>query len=471
MASASRFQVSSNSPAARSTRSCNCDESWCAGAGGLEVVRRTARVHKQTPQRGRCWRPPPRMSFNPLPLPAGTSISGASEGRRGLYFLTFTGGAVTLGAGGSILAGFSTLTAFSFFSFFSFLSFFSLFRFSIFSFLAVLSASRLFGNDHAVFSSTTGAGGVTIAAGAGVAAGAVRRAGAAGAAGLGSGYTAAARFPGARRSAQSARARVPLGVCAGVEGPQPWCPAASADLAGAEFAGTEGKLEVAGISVHLAVFPDEETGRAGLGGKRADQQGDVMRVAETRLEERQVVGIQRDAFACVAAKESCHSAARCNASAGSPARSAPYRRHSTGTAGHGCSRTRLGRNPQMETTSGLPGETSPTSNPPISEPREVSERKLSTASRSSRSIRLNGIRTDTGFCGTSQRYNGEGAGCKSKRSARAVDSVIEILRRPPGNKLKLDQLTMILLKTRANLSIYFWYFFIDIKCGTRTVNH
>src|ERR1039458_8614952 len=57
----------------------------------------------------------------------------------------------------------------------------------------------------------------------------------------------------------------------------------------------------------------------------------------------------------------------------------------------------------METIRGLPCETSPSSNPPISEPREVSERKLSTASRSSRSIRLNGIRTDTGFCGTSLR--------------------------------------------------------------------
>src|ERR1039458_3861015 len=81
----------------------------------------------------------------------------------------------------------------------------------------------------------------------------------------------------------------------------------------------------------------------------------------------------------------------------------------------------------METTSGLPGATSPTSKPPISEPREVSERKLSTASRSSRSIKLKGIRTDTGFCGTSQRYKGEAAACTSKRSARAVESVIEIL--------------------------------------------
>src|ERR1035437_2234275 len=123
----------------------------------------------------------------------------------------------------------------------------------------------------------------------------------------------------------------------------------------------------------------------------------------------------------------------------------------------------------METTSGLPGETSPTSKPPISEPREVSERKLSTASRSSRSIKLKGIRTDTGFCGTSQRKKGEEAVCKSKRSARAVDSVIEILRRPGQNKFgpAHDDFT----QNFANSDTYFWYLFIDIKCRPVSVNY
>src|ERR1700676_2531100 len=123
----------------------------------------------------------------------------------------------------------------------------------------------------------------------------------------------------------------------------------------------------------------------------------------------------------------------------------------------------------METTNGLPGETSPTSKPPISEPREVSERKLSTASRSSRSIKLNGIRTDTGFCGTSQRYRGEGAVCTSKRSARAVDSVIAILRRP--GQIELGPAHDDFTQNSSNFCTYFWYYFIDIKCKAANVNY
>src|ERR1035438_3402537 len=107
----------------------------------------------------------------------------------------------------------------------------------------------------------------------------------------------------------------------------------------------------------------------------------------------------------------------------------------------------------METTSGLPGETSPTSKPPISEPREVRERKLSTASRSSRLIKLKGIRTDTGFCGTSQRYRGEGAVCTSKRSARAVDSGMVILHW--SNKLESGPAHDDFTQKSPNLGVYF----------------
>src|ERR1039457_1638403 len=112
----------------------------------------------------------------------------------------------------------------------------------------------------------------------------------------------------------------------------------------------------------------------------------------------------------------------------------------------------------METIRGLPCETSPSSNPPISEPREVSERKLSTASRSSRSIKLNGILTDTGFCGTSQTYKGEEAACKSNRSARAVDSVIE---NPPPvpSKMNLDQLTDDFTQNSPSFGYLFLVFF------------
>src|ERR1017187_38375 len=108
----------------------------------------------------------------------------------------------------------------------------------------------------------------------------------------------------------------------------------------------------------------------------------------------------------------------------------------------------------METTIGLPGETSPTSRPPISEPREVRERKFSTASRSSRSIKLKGIRTDTGFCGTSQRYRGEAAAvCTSKRSARAVDSGIAILHW--SNKLESRPAHDDFTQKSPNLGVYF----------------
>src|ERR1017187_5574441 len=116
----------------------------------------------------------------------------------------------------------------------------------------------------------------------------------------------------------------------------------------------------------------------------------------------------------------------------------------------------------MESTIGLPGETSPTSRPPISDPREVSERKFSTASRSSRSIKLKGIRTDTGFCGTSQRYRGEAAFCTSKRSARAVDSVIAILHW--SNKLESGPAHDDFTQKSLNLGVYFGYFFVYIKC-------
>src|ERR1019366_6042160 len=107
----------------------------------------------------------------------------------------------------------------------------------------------------------------------------------------------------------------------------------------------------------------------------------------------------------------------------------------------------------METTIGLPGETSPTSRPPISEPREVSERRFSTASRSSRSIKLKGIRTDAGFCGTSQRYSGEAAVCTSKRSARAVDSVMAILHW--SNKLEFGPAHDDFTQNSRNLGAYF----------------
>src|SRR5215471_19574626 len=79
----------------------------------------------------------------------------------------------------------------------------------------------------------------------------------------------------------------------------------------------------------------------------------------------------------------------------------------------------------MDTTVGLPAVTSPISKPPISEPRELNERNASTDSRSRRSITLNGIRTATGFCGTSHKYEFDLEVCRSNLSARAVDSIIE----------------------------------------------
>jgi len=50
----------------------------------------------------------------------------------------------------------------------------------------------------------------------------------------------------------------------------------------------------------------------------------------------------------------------------------------------------------------IAGVTEPSSNPPISEPRVLSERKFSTASDSRRSINSRGRRTATGFCATSR---------------------------------------------------------------------
>src|SRR5213080_4078373 len=76
----------------------------------------------------------------------------------------------------------------------------------------------------------------------------------------------------------------------------------------------------------------------------------------------------------------------------------------------------------MATSNGVPGATLPKSRPPISEPRELSERKLSTDSRSSLSIKAKGIETETGFWGGAHRK--EGAASSSKRCARAVESVI-----------------------------------------------
>src|SRR6185369_11223024 len=177
MASESGFQVSINSPAARSTRSCNGDESWCAaGAVGLDVVRRKPGYTNRATKRA-MLAAAATMSFIPLPPRAGLSISCTPKVGAVSTFSAFVGGADTLDAGGSILAGLSTLTAFSFFSFLSF--------FSILSFLPGLSAFALSGTI-AGFSSTAGAGGATIAAGAGVAAGAAAT-GAAGAVGSGTG--------------------------------------------------------------------------------------------------------------------------------------------------------------------------------------------------------------------------------------------------------------------------------------------
>ena len=142
------------------------------------------------------------------------------------------------------------------------------------------------------------------------AAGGARRYGCGGRRGLGCRHARQGDFA-ARGDRHDLRTRGPLVSAERCGGAAALASAGSAIWLAPQFAGTERKFQVTGISVHLAVFPDEETGSAGLGGKRADQQCDMMRVAEPRLEERQVVGVQRDAFARVAAEESRHPAAGC----------------------------------------------------------------------------------------------------------------------------------------------------------------
>src|SRR5215469_16922268 len=60
----------------------------------------------------------------------------------------------------------------------------------------------------------------------------------------------------------------------------------------------------------------------------------------------------------------------------------------------------------MATSKGLLPWTAPSRSPPISEPRELRDRKLSTTSVSRRSTRFKAMRTTTGLPGTSQRNDG-----------------------------------------------------------------
>src|ERR1035437_1494432 len=137
----------------------------------------------------------------PLPLRAAeAAISGATTAGSASAFSALVGGAI-FGAGGSLFAALSALTALSYLSFLSYLSYLSFLP--GFSVLAALSGTI------AVFSSTAGAGGVTMAAGAGAGATAT---GAAGGAGPATGTAEVSR----REARGPICARpLPLDVCGG----------------------------------------------------------------------------------------------------------------------------------------------------------------------------------------------------------------------------------------------------------------
>src|SRR3954471_20299614 len=95
----------------------------------------------------------------------------------------------------------------------------------------------------------------------------------------------------------------------------------------------------------------------------------------------------------------------------------------------------------MATISGDPGATLPNNRPPISDPRELRERNVSTASRSSWSITASGIETATGFWGGDQIKAGAGAESAAKRDARAVESFIQCLPDSPTILLEFSRIS------------------------------
>src|ERR1019366_10824009 len=122
MASASGLQVSSSSPAARSTRNCNCDESWRAGAADLLLLRNRPGYTNKATNRA-MLAAAATINFTPLPLrAAGTANSGAATAGSTSAFSALAGTAI-FAAGGSLLAAFSALAALSYLAFLSYLSF------------------------------------------------------------------------------------------------------------------------------------------------------------------------------------------------------------------------------------------------------------------------------------------------------------------------------------------------------------
>src|ERR1035437_5637353 len=124
MASASGFQVSINSPAARSTRNCNCDVSWRTGVGILALLRNRPGYTNRATKRA-MLAAAASISFVLLPPAAGVKVSAVKMADCASALSALTGGGSIFGAEGSIFAAFSALTALSFLSFLSYLPGFS----------------------------------------------------------------------------------------------------------------------------------------------------------------------------------------------------------------------------------------------------------------------------------------------------------------------------------------------------------
>src|ERR1039458_4590159 len=136
MASASGLQVSSNSPAARSTRNCSCDESWRTATGALVLLRNRPGYTNKATKRA-MLAAAATINFTALPLRAvGTANSGTARARN-VSACSALAGAAVLAAAGSLLAAFSVLAVLSYLSL-SLLSFLSFL--SALSFLTGLSA-------------------------------------------------------------------------------------------------------------------------------------------------------------------------------------------------------------------------------------------------------------------------------------------------------------------------------------------
>jgi len=154
----------------------------------------------------------------------------------------------------------------------------------------------------------------------------------------------------------------------------------------------------------------------------------------TAPQELQIFSVQKQSFARVAPEKANTCILQRRNAFPSLAQSGPGLRPTGGTTGHGCSRTRWSRNLPRKCRWARPAQSGP-ARAAISDPLEVSERKFSTVSCSSRSIRSRERYTQAGFLGASHRYQPATA-CESMRSRLAADSAIEVLRTELSNRLE-----------------------------------